>query len=280
VALEYIIYCDESEENGRYFSNFYGGALVRSTDLEQVRLRLEKRKEKLNLFREVKWTKITENYAQKYIDLLDTFFDLVQADKIKVRVMFTQNMNVAKNLTRRHIDEKYFILYYQFLKHAFGLHCSPAEPGGVSLRIYPDQLPDTSEKAEQFRSYIVALEKNPDFRARRISIASENVIDVCSHEHVILQCLDIFTGAMWFRLNDMHLEKISPRRRGKRTKAKERVYKHINSRIQAIYPRFNIGVSTARTKETSAWDHPYRHWLFVPTERIVIPRSKKRKRSE
>jgi hypothetical protein len=50
--------------------------------------------------------------------------------------------------------------------------CSPAEPGGVSLRIYPDQLPDTSEKAEQFRSYIVALEKNPDFRARRISIAT------------------------------------------------------------------------------------------------------------
>jgi hypothetical protein len=83
---------------------------------------------------------------------------------------------------------------------------------------------------------------------------------------------------MWFRLNDMHLEKISPRRRGKRTKAKARVYKHINSRIQAIYPRFNIGVSTARTTETSAWDHPYRHWLFVPTERIVIPGGKKMKR--
>jgi hypothetical protein len=232
VALEYIIYCDESEETGRYFSNFYGGALVRSTDFERVKLRLEKRKETLNLFKEVKWTKITANYAQKYMDLLDTFFDLVEADKIKVRIMFTQNMNVPRNLTQRHIDEKYFILYYQFLKHAFGFHCSPAEPGGVSLRIYPDQLPDTSEKAEQFRSYIVALEKNPEFRSRRISIARENVIDVRSHEHVILQCLDIVTGAMWFRLNDMHLEKISRRRRGKRTKAKERVYKHINSRIQ------------------------------------------------
>jgi hypothetical protein len=101
---------------------------------------------------------------------LDTFFDLVEADEIKVRIMFTQNVKVAKNLTQRHIDEKYFILYYQFLKHAFGLHCSPVEPGGVGLRIYPDQLPDTSEKAEQFRSYIVALEKTPDFRARKISI--------------------------------------------------------------------------------------------------------------
>ena len=87
----YIIYCDESEENGRYFSNFYGGALVRSTELEQVQRTLEKRKQKLNLFSEVKWKKITENYAQKYSELPDTFFDLVQANKIKVRVMFTQH---------------------------------------------------------------------------------------------------------------------------------------------------------------------------------------------
>lgn len=278
MALEYIIYCDESEEKGRYFSNFYGGALVRSTDLDFVRETLEKRKSSLNLFNEIKWTKITENYAQKYIDLLDTFFDLIAADKVKVRVMFTQNVNIAKNLSQRHIDQKYFILYYQFLKHAFGLRCSPQNPGGVTLRVYPDQLPDTSEKAQQFRSYVVALAKNPDFRARRISIAPENVIDVCSHDHVILQCLDVVTGAMWFRLNDMHLEKIAPRTRGKRTKAKERVYKHINSRIQKIYPRFNIGVSTARPTATSVWDHPYRHWLFVPAERIVVPTSKRRNR--
>jgi hypothetical protein len=31
--------------------------------------------------------------------------------------------------------------------------------------------------------------------------------------NVVLQCLDIVTGAMWFRLNDMHLEKVSKRRR-------------------------------------------------------------------
>ena len=277
MALEYIIYCDESEEGGRYFSNFYGGALVTSQDLEPVRDALDSKKLALNLHGEVKWTKITENYAQKYIDLLDTFFDLVVAGKIKVRVMFTQNVNVPKNLSRRHVDEKYFILYYQFLKHAFGLHCSPMT-AGVDLRIYPDQLPDTAEKAAQFRSYLVALEKNPNFKHRKISIRPENVTDVRSHEHVILQCLDIVTGAMWFRLNDMHKEKVAPRKRGKRTRAKERVYNHINARVRAIYPNFNIGVSTARPTTTAAWDHPYRHWLFVPKERILIPNSKKKKR--
>ena len=36
-AREYIIYADESAANGRYFSNFYGGALVRSSDIDDVR---------------------------------------------------------------------------------------------------------------------------------------------------------------------------------------------------------------------------------------------------
>lgn len=34
--LQYIIYMDESGKDGRYFGNFYGGALVRSTDFERV----------------------------------------------------------------------------------------------------------------------------------------------------------------------------------------------------------------------------------------------------
>ena len=115
---EYIIYCDESEESGKHFSNFYGGALVRSDDVDNVRAILAARKAELNFHGEVKWNKITSNYQQKYMDLIDTFFDLVAEDKIKVRVMFTQNTVIPKNLTKRHIDEKYFILYYQFLKLA------------------------------------------------------------------------------------------------------------------------------------------------------------------
>jgi hypothetical protein len=29
MAAHFIIYCDESVEKGRYFTNFYGGAMVR-----------------------------------------------------------------------------------------------------------------------------------------------------------------------------------------------------------------------------------------------------------
>jgi hypothetical protein len=279
MTAEYIIYCDESEERGTHFSNFYGGALVTSHDLIPAVEKLKACKAEQNLFKETKWTRITENYEGKYIALMDTFFDLVKADKVKVRIMFTQNTVVAKGLTRRHIDEKYFILYYQFLKHAFGLACSPIVPGGVHLRIYPDQIPDTREKVEQFRGYLIGLSRNPAFIERRISIKREDIADVNSKEHEILQCLDVVLGAMHYRLNDKQKEKTARNgtRRGSRTKAKERVYRHILTRIQDIYPNFNIGISTGQPEPDSRWTHPYRHWLFTPTERIVIPGSKRKK---
>jgi Protein of unknown function (DUF3800) len=280
MRLEYIIYCDESDEKGTYFSNFYGGALVRSEHLTEGVAMLQACKAAQNLHREVKWTRVTEHYANKYIALLDVFFDLVKADKIKVRIMFTQNTVVAKGLTQRHVNEKYFILYYQFIKHAFGLNCSPAIPTGVNLRIYPDQIPDTREKVEQFRGFLAGLARTPDFRQRRIQIKGENIANVDSKQHEVLQCLDIVLGSINFRLNDKHKEKTArgATRRGSRTKAKQRVYRHILNRIQDIYPRFNIGRSTAQPESDSRWTHPYRHWLFTPTERIVIPGSKRKRK--
>ncbi len=279
MATEYIIYCDESAEYGEYFSNFYGGALVRGEHYaEAVRL-IRAKKAELNLHKEVKWQRVTENYEGKYIALMDVFFDLIKADKIKVRIMFTQNRYVAKGLTKRHIDEKYFILYFQFIKHAFGLHCSPVLEGGVQLKVYPDKIPDTGAKVDSFRTFIVGLARQPEWRERGIKIHADNVADVDSHEHEILQCLDVVLGAMQFKLNNKHRELTARNntRRGSRTKAKERVYKHIKARIQEIYPRFNVGANTGQHTEDCYWTDPYRHWLFKPRERIVIDISKNKK---
>jgi hypothetical protein len=278
---EYIIYCDESEKSGKHFSNFYGGALVTSDDIDEVRKTLADKKTELNLFDEVKWTKITESYEEKYKQLMACFFQLVKAGKIKIRIMFTQNTNVALQLTKQHVDDRYFILYYHFIKNAFGLLHSPVQQGGVRLRIYPDQIPDTKEQVTRFRDYIVRLARSAGFKARGISIKAEDVSDVCSHDHDVLQCLDVILGAIQFKLNDMHLEKpLGKNRRGKRTRAKERVYKHIRALIcDAMFPNFNIGVSTGiQGVIENRWAHPYRHWLFKPTNVWVRPGSKKDKK--
>lgn len=82
--------------------------------------------------------------------------------------------------------------------------------------------------------------------------------------------MDIILGAMAFRLNDLHKERPEGSIiRGKRTIAKEKLYKHINNRIRQIYPNFNIGISTTKSPIEKIWELPYRHWKFIPKEFMV-----------
>jgi len=50
---------------------------------------LNLKKKELNLFGEVKWEKVTEQYLLKYQELVRLFFEEIGKGCLKVRVMFT-----------------------------------------------------------------------------------------------------------------------------------------------------------------------------------------------
>lgn len=269
MATELVIYTDESDKEGEYFSNFYGGVLVRSKDLATVIVQLEACKQQQNLLQEIKWGKVTANYLEKYIAVMDAFFDIVAADRAKVRIMFTNNQYVPLGLTSEQRQTEYHRLYYQFVKHAFGLRFCTTEVGSpVGVRLNIDQMPTSSEETAQFKSYVEGLNRNSALREAGVRFSTEQIAEVRSHDHVLLQCLDIVLGSMAFRLNNKHLEKPpGQHRRGKRTIAKEKLYKHISTWIRQIYPNFNIGESTGRQGDwTNVWKHPYRHWKLIPKD--------------
>lgn len=276
---EVTLYCDESDTRGRYFSNFYGGALVKSRHATEIKTVLMNKKIQLNLHGEVKWQKVTSNYLDKYKKLIETFFDFIKEDRIKIRIMFSQNCNVAENLEPYHAEHEYFILYYLFIKHAFGLQFANNDGNILKVRAYFDKLPDTKEKCELFKDHIHGLNRYIEFKKGKISIDREQITEVVSHKHDILQCLDIILGAIQFRLNDKHKEIPSgSRNRGKRTIAKEKLYKFINFKIREIYPNFNIGISTGLQGDIkNRWQHSYRHWLFVPKNASFEENSTKKK---
>ncbi|MEZ4591743.1 MAG: DUF3800 domain-containing protein [Chloroflexota bacterium] len=268
MAQEFIIYADESISKGAYFSNFYGGALIRSKDIELVRQRLQTRKQELNLFGELKWSKVTEQYLDKYQSMMAIFFALVHQGAIKLRIMFTQNMLVPVGLSDYQQEYTYYLLYYQFIKHAFGLRYANPDRHPIYLRIYLDNLPDTKEKNAQFKAYLAGLQHTTNFREANIKTRQDQIAEVVSHDHAILQCLDVVLGAMQFRLNDKHkMKPLGERQRGKKTIAKEKLYKYIREQILHLYPGFNVGISTGlQGNRSNLWHHAYRHWLFIPSE--------------
>lgn len=262
---EYILFCDESDREGAYFSNFYGGLLVGASQYQRVSDRLNAVKTQQNLLKEVKWQKVTKSYLPKYETLINAFFDEVAAGRVKVRIMFRQNAQKPTGLTDEQRELTYWLLYYQFVKHAFGFAMMPPSEHSTHLRIYFDQFPDTGEQAAKFKGFIRALEQSRQFRGVRLKIRRQDITEVDSHDHVLLQCLDVVLGAVCFRLNDKHLAKPpGAKRRGSRTIAKENLYKLIQKRIQAMKPNFNIGITTGGDAQ-SRWDLPYRHWKFTPS---------------
>jgi len=183
--------------------------------------------------------------------------------------MFTQNMYRPTKLTAEQLDLGYFLLYYQMIKHAFGIqYCNPNALDRVYFELLLDEVPHSREKFSVFRDKLASISATKNFEGRNVSIPVEAIAQIDSKTHSILQGLDIILGAMHFRLNDLHLAKPEgSRRRGKRTIAKERLYKAINKRVRGIYPNFNVGTSTGTTLgAVDRWNHPYRHWRLVPRD--------------
>ena len=262
-----MIYCDESDANGRLFSNFFGGVLVRSGDREAIEGELHRKKDELGLKNEIKWSRVTAQYLEKYIEFMSFYFEFVMTGRIKCRVMFTQNRFVPIGLSREQRGDSYFLLYYQFVKHAFGLaYCNPNNIDSVRISLLLDQLPDKAEKCKQFKEYLARLPSVTPLSDAKIILNMNEISEIDSKRHVIIQGLDIILGSMAAKLNDKFIEKVpGTNKRGKRTIAKERLYKHINKQIRQIFPNFNIGRSTStRGNIQNRWLSPYSHWRFVP----------------
>ncbi len=138
--MTFIIYCDESADKGPKYSDFFGGCIISSKNANDITKTLEKKKKELNLYGEVKWTKVTDNYLGKYIELIDEFFKFIKEGTIKIRIMFRRTDEMLEKSSSNSIDDKYFKLYYQFLKHSFGLMSVPKQCEPVKIIVFLNQL--------------------------------------------------------------------------------------------------------------------------------------------
>ena len=273
------IWLDESDRHGEFYSNFYGGILIPSRHHREVLERMRSIVEATGIKDEVKWQKVNDFHYEKYLRLVDELFDMAKEGKLKIRIFFRHNQYAPSRLTPEERKADYPMLYYQFIKYAFGLPY--AEKGELeSLTLFLDEVPLRQSDKDEFISHIRELVNDPILKKNGLKIAEDGIVEVNSKNHLPLQFMDLILGAICFKLNEKDKLKVEGENKvGKRTIVKLKLYKHINSRIREIYPNFNIGVTTPIRIPSDSWTQVYRHWSFIPKYHIRdTSRTKKAKK--
>lgn len=277
---EYILFCDESDRRGLYYSNFYGGIRVPASRLQSAQERLLSLKNHLGLLHEIKWAKTDLSCVERYTEFIRVFFDLIASGHIFMRVMFTHNYHAPTGLTPEQHADSYYLLYYQFLKHGFGLAHIPPHSQPPRFRVYLDEIGDTREQVAKFKGFITGLPNTKTIRSSGgIILDAQDITEVRSHDHILMQALDVVLGSITFRLNNKHTLKLpGSQTRGKRTIAKEQLYRFILNEIKRVTGKkgFNIGITTGmNVKPLGRWSEPYLHWCFTPREFEINPAAAK-----
>lgn len=112
--------------------------------------------------------------------------------------MFTNNEFVKPDLKEEHLENEYLLLYYQFLKHSFGLRFLNANDDN-HLRTVLRQNSRTHEAVRN--SKIIGTSVSAWFLDANIKISEQQISEVDSKNHVIMQYLDVVLGAMSSKLN-------------------------------------------------------------------------------
>lgn len=260
------IWLDESDKKGAFFSNFYGGILINSKYYDQIISDLTSLCDEIGIKEEIKWQKVNAYTFDKYKQIVDFIFELLQKGYAKIRIFFRNNQFQAPTLTMEQKESEFTILYYEFIKHGFGLRYCDWPEDERDVRLYIDDIPARGAQIVKFKRFILGLNYDSNFRFNKIHIKENDIIEVDSSNHLPLQLLDLILGAMCFRLNNKHkVKQADTGKRGKRTILKEKLYKYIYSKICELRPYFNIGESTGIEFYRDKWDHAYRHWSFKPS---------------
>ncbi len=250
---KYIIVADESTKKGKNYSYFYGGAILLEAEYEFISSVIEDFKSKLGL-NEIKRTKITEKNYKDYIKVLKFFFAFVKSGYIKIRIMFSPN-NQLMNIPKKE-NVTFTKFYFAFIFNAFSIFYANRN---IRLRLIFDDLPETKSQCEEFKKCIKAKAKfNQKLNSNKVYINKQQIEEVDSKKHPILQCVDVITGTIDYYLNTPKEELIA----SKRAKARNEILKFILTQIQGMHENFIITETTSPIYSHKGWLDRYKHFVY------------------
>lgn len=250
---KYVIVCDESKKKGLNYSYFYGGAMLLESKYDRISKILNDYKSKLG-FHELKRVKITEKNYKDYIEMMDLFFTFVRSGDIKVRIMFSPNDQLLK--LPKSQNESYTKFYHTFITCAFNIFYAKEN---INLRLIFDDLPETKEQCKKFKQCLLkSINFNNKPNTNKAFLKKEQIEEVDSRKHIILQCVDVVVGLVDFALNTTKKEL----KESKRAKAKLCVWNKVYSNIKEIHPNFILVRTTGMIYSHKGWINKYAHFVY------------------
>lgn len=126
--------------------------------------------------------KVNDYHYERYLKVVDELFDLAMEDKLKIRIFFRHNQYTAARLTPEERKADFQMLYYQFIKYAFGLPYAGNEELDV-MTLYLDEIPLRQSERDEFVSHIRELTKDPVLKRKGLCIAEDGIVEVNSKNH-------------------------------------------------------------------------------------------------
>jgi len=276
--MKYEICADEawthnSAPLNRYWC-FYGGAFGLESDIDRLETALRLVRTVRGFAGEVKWANLSAENVSYYNDLLDIFFDHLVNHDLHYRQFFISREHVAvpdhEGAAADTLLDVQFKLYYQFLKHSFGLQHLPAataaEPHQVLLRL--DEHSSSKHKT-RLKNFVEGLHGHLTPTRDDLSI---RVTYVQSQSLMRLQLCDLLMGAAGSYGNRKHEFRALGQRGMKpmqrlRFELATRIYKDLRgiSCSERGTGAFNWFESTGRSSPSANLTDKVRIWKFLPT---------------
>jgi len=278
LKTQYEIFADEAwthsnEPLNRYWC-FHGGIFGTQNNLDRFETELKKVLDHHGHLGEVKWSKLNALNLSIYTALVDCLFKHIKNGDVKYRQSFLDRSFVHqpkhKEKISKEIDTQ-FKIYYQFIKHAFGLQYMPEHINGCSLLIRLDNHSSQNHKARliAFAEELPQILERPDLS---IKVTFHN-----SKHFRKLQICDLVMGAAGSYGNKMH-EKREPGYRGMKPKQKIRLKfcKHIYNGLRDIDAQFRgskafnwFEATGLNDDRQNLYDHPMRIWKIIPKRHLI-----------
>lgn len=185
------VFCDESGQTGCRFMTF-GGVVVQPKCLDSITAALQRVKEKHATFGEFKWGKVSRAKLSAYLDFVNVLAAMQQQIHYKALIIDAEQVDWGKH----HEGDKelgFYKFYWHLLYHKFQNY---VQTNADALLITLDQKESPYSLSELKRIL------NRKYASTRGLYNPVRAVEAAnSKESVLIQLVDILTGAIGFHCN-------------------------------------------------------------------------------